>query len=331
MEEKNLSQKQEEFDEFKPSTPLSSIIGAIVVLLVVIGGLAFLIYYFMYGGKKGREYEEFQNKIFGPTHVQYHETFWKCAMNDPLEKFGTANALVERIMRNASDKGYEEHLTKNENCLPLLEKAIPSYQQLLSSPKFIKEYEPVINGLIENLKKEKESWYEYAEYLKGKGKRLETEKRIDTAGGAWLAYTQTKEERWLNSALTYVKFLSCLIDKPLGEIGGEGEAKVDFIKSKINELCEDDPWGFAVKVYEKCGEYLFPTEQLKPDDSFQKAYENFKGGIDHESALDIKECLEKAKEKHDEELRIAIAKALAEYRKNYNKLIAITREYTGKK
>ncbi len=212
------------------------VIIPIVFILALIGAGAAGFWHFGMREDPGVAHENFRREILGPLNVEYYNEFWACALNEPLANFKNNTALQAKVRQNGAGsdtKRFGHHLLENENCLPLLSKAIPEYQGLKTNPAVPADYGQLLDQLGTNLEAVQKAWTGHAEYLVSTPERRDLRDRIKTRGEHWVGYQSSinhkvpeKVAHYTPNAVGYTQYIQCVLgDREFTSFTqGEGES-----------------------------------------------------------------------------------------------------------
>ena len=311
-----------------------------IVILLAIGAAA--LWYFAFREDPRETHNNFRREVFGPVHAKYYDAFWGCVLREPIRDFKNNQELRAKIKQNGAGgtaKRYAEFIKSDENCLPLLDKAIPAYQELKTNPATPADYDELLDELTGELERIKGAWTEYANFEEGSEDREHLWKRVEETGEAWVGYQESVNNRvpdkiahWQPNAAPYVGYIQCVLgDTPYTSFEKNDTDRADArLHDYLEDQCFKNRAAFLERVQGKCRDLLWAEtsqEDLANLENLAKTWKTKDN--DFASGVPIIDCIKLYEKTQTDALIENIAKTWYDFSKTYEEIIDLNKSKSG--
>lgn len=311
-----------------------------ILLLLGVGGAAF--WYFGLREDPRDTHNNFRREVFGPVHAEYYGAFWKCVLREELKNFSNNQDLMNKIKSNASGgtaKRYAEFIKTEESCLPLMDEAIPAYQELKTNPATPAEYHEILDQMSDGLGRIKSAWTEFADFQSGSENRDKLWKRVETTGKAWVGYQTSTRDRvpekiahWQPNALAYVPYIQCVLgDTGYTSFEKSGEDRADArLHDYLEDQCFKNRAAFLDRVQVKCTDHLWAESTPESIGALEDTAKQWRTrDWDFASGVPVIDCVKLYNKNQSKVLIENIAKSWYGFSKTYGEFIELNKANTG--
>jgi hypothetical protein len=304
------SESLDDIDISNKGQRMAVILVVIIIIAAAVGG------FWVYSQKQKKKEAILQvKKDFSAVHKDVYKGFWQVAKLD-LDRLKN-NVMFEAQIKEylkASPVAYARHI--KTKALPLLDEMVTKYKALKAPDSLATE----VAGVADAVEKLSEAWKKFSANMDMYENYLDNKAKLDDAGDKWFGAQQEPEkEKYTAEAVRYVKLVNCiLVDKTLLDF-----EPVDLsyrIKDTCAKVKEQAAW--FKRVAFGCMDVL--SQAVKPDEFYEQAKIKYNKSDprDTKSKFGINQCLSISQDTFETEQSDAVFKAVANYVKAQNALLA---------
>lgn len=279
---------------------------AIIVVLILLGGLGAGLYWWM-GKQEQIARHEAVRAAFDNAHRVGYVAFWSKSQID-VKAMKTNADFEMRMHRILSDNPvrYSKHL--EAQAISVLEKALPEYKKI-EAPS---EYADKVAGVAQAVESMHDSWKAFASEIGRYKLYLEAKSKLSEHGDQWFGAQQSNDAKYTAKAQRYFAMLRCVMkDKNIAEI------VPNEVSSAIQDSCLNDKQGWFRRAAFECLPSLLadPSEADKAEYTTTLAAFRKSGAerLDHNSVFGIESCLDDGRSALEAELIESLAKTWHDY------------------